>query len=266
MIAITVDDECSMLKALTVAVSVSPDIASVTEFSTCSSALEWAAENWMDIAFLDISMRGMGGLALAEKLLAIHPDCKIIFCTGYMKYAVDAFKIHVSGYLMKPITAEAVQKEIDHIKRYKAKEKSLTVKCFGNFEVYGRGEKLAFKRSKTKELLAFLIDRKGAGVTSKQICAVLWEDNTDDGKNRNYFYQLLDDLRSTLKEVGGESILIKTGYTYAVDTMRLDCDYYSYLKSGEPEFLGEYMTQYSWAEETCGLLMSNETEYRNRKR
>ena len=254
MIALAVDDERPMLNALTKAVKASSDITETAEFGTCSKALEWAMENTVDIAFLDISMRGMGGMVLAEKLLEIQPDCKIIFCTGYSEYAVDAFRIHVSGYLMKPITADAVQKEIDHIKGQKAKERLLTVKCFGTFEVYSHREPLSFKRTKTKELLAFLIDRNGSGVTTKQICASLWEDSTDDAKNANYLYQLFIDLCNTLKEVQAESILVKAGNTYSIDTERIDCDYYSYLKNGKPEFYGEYMSQYSWAEETCALL------------
>ena len=253
MTAITVDDERPMLKMLTAAVSASPDIAFVWEFHTCSAALEWAAENVMDIAFLDVSMRGMGGLALAERLLEIRPECKIIFCTGHTEYAVDAFRLHVSGYLMKPITAEAVQREIDYIE--KKKEKLLTVRCFGNFEVCRGRAPLSFKRSKSKELLAFLVDRNGAGVTTKEICARLWETSTDDTRNMNYFYQLLNDLCYALKAVNAESILIRANRTYAVDTERIDCDYYNYLKSGKPKFRSEYMTQYSWAEETCGKLL-----------
>ena len=91
--------------------------------------------NHVDVAFLDISMRGMTGLNLAEQIQMLQPECKIVFCTGYSQYALDAFKIHVSGYLMKPSTAQAVQKEIDHIKGLTKDNKALTVKCFGNFEV-----------------------------------------------------------------------------------------------------------------------------------
>lgn len=260
MLVLAVDDEKPMLHALTTAIEASPDIKTVVAFSTCREALEWAQENTIDAAFLDISMRGMGGMTLAEKLLELQPECKIVFCTGHSEYAVDAFKIHVSGYLMKPITAEAVQREIDHIKGQKARERLLTVKCFGNFEVYCKREPLVFKRTKTKELLAFLIDRNGSGVTTKQICARLWEDSTDDVRNMNYLYQLFNDLMHALKAVGAEGILIKTSTTYAVDTQRLDCDYYSYLNSGKPEFLGEYMSQYSWAEENCALLSQKELQ------
>lgn len=260
MIVLAVDDEKPMLHALTTAIKASVDVEKVNAFSTCREALEWAKENKIDAAFLDISMRGMGGIALAEKLLEFQPQCKIIFCTGHSEYAVDAFKMHVSGYLMKPITAEDVQREIDYIKGQKRKESLLSIKCFGNFEVYYQGEPLSFRRTKTKELLAFLVDRNGSGVTTKQICTRLWENNTDDTKNLNYLYQLLNDLLHTLKEVEAEEILVKTSTTYAVDTQRLECDYYSYLNNGRPKFMGEYMSQYSWAEETCALLSKSITK------
>ena len=123
MKAIAVDDELYMLEALEEAVSASFDSERVERFSSCSAALAYAVENPIDIAFLDINMRGIGGLGLAEKLIELQPRCKIVFCTGYEEYAVSAFQLHVSGYLMKPITAEAVQKEIDHIKGIKATEK-----------------------------------------------------------------------------------------------------------------------------------------------
>ena len=253
MIAIAVDDEILMLGALAAAIKASPDISEVSQFSNCDEALDFVKENAIDIAFLDINMRGMGGLALAEKIIANCPDCKIVFCTGYEEYAIPAFKIHASGYLMKPVSAKDVQVEIDNIKGIRQREKPLTVKCFGTFEVYAKGEKLTFKRSKTKELYAFLVDRKGAGVTVAEIGVALWE-SYDEQKNHNYIHQLFRDLRQTLEAIGMEEIFERNNYLYSVNIEKIDCDYYSYLKNGKPEFIGEYMSQYSWAEETCGLL------------
>ena len=255
MIAIAVDDEALMLGALTAAVEASPDIASVAKFSDCEAALEYAQNNPIDVAFLDINMRGMGGLALAEKIVAARPACKIVFCTGYEEYAIPAFKLHASGYLMKPISTEDVQAEIDNIKGVRAQEKLLTVNCFGDFEVYAKNEKVVFKRLKSKELFAFLIDRKGAGMTAKQICAVLFPEDTDDAKNSAYLRQLVMDLKNTLKLVGAENVLCHETPCYRVDTSLLKCDYISYLETGKPEFHGEYMTQYSWAEDTCAMLV-----------
>ena len=254
MIAIAVDDEALMLGALTAAIEASNDITSVAKFSDCEAALEYAKINPIDIAFLDINMRGMGGLALAEKIVVARPKCKIVFCTGYEEYAIPAFKLHASGYLMKPISVEDVQGEIDNIKGVRAQEKLLTVNCFGDFEVYAKNEKVVFKRLKSKELFAFLIDRKGAGMTAKQICAVLFPDDTDDTKNSAYLRQLVMDLKNTLKVIGAENVLCHETPCYRVDTTLIKCDYISYLETGKPEFHGEYMTQYSWAEETCAML------------
>ena len=255
MIAIAVDDEALMLGALVAAIEASPDITEVSKFSDCEDALEFVKKHPADIAFLDINMRGMGGLALAEKIIAFRPNCKIVFCTGYEEYAIPAFKLHASGYLMKPISIEDVQGEIDNIKGVRQKEKLLRVCCFGNFEVYVKEEKLVFKRLKTKELFAFLIDRNGAGMTAKQICAVLFPDDTDDTKNSAYLRQLFMDLKNTLKSVGAEAVLCHETPCYRVDTNLLKCDYFSYLETGKPDFHGEYMTQYSWAEETCAMLL-----------
>ena len=254
MKAIAVDDEIYMLETLQEAVSASSDIEMTETFSSCSAALAYATENPIDIDFLDINMRGIGGLGLAEKLLELQPGCKIVFCTGHEEYAVSAFQLHVSGYLMKPITPEAVQKEIDHIKGVKAGEKLLTIQCFGNFEVFYNQEVLPFKRKKAKELLAVLIDRNGAGMTAKQICAILFPDNTDDTKNAAYLRQLVLDLKNTLKTIQAEDVLRHDTPYYRIDTNQVKCDYLSYLETGKPAFHGEYMTQYSWAEETCAML------------
>lgn len=253
MIAIAVDDEPLMLGALVKAIAASPDITDINEFTNCEEALEWVSENSADIAFLDINMRGMGGFALAEKIMESRPECKIVFCTGYEEYAIHAFKIHAAGYLMKPIDAIDIQNEIDNIKKTHTTKKVMTVKCFGNFEVYVNGEKLNFKRSKTKELFAYLVDRNGARVTIAEIGSALWEES-DEKKTQNYLHQLIRDLRQSLENAGAEEVFERNNYSYSVNPEKMECDYYSYLKTGKPEFYGEYMSQYSWAEGTCGLL------------
>ena len=122
MLAIAIDDEQLMLHALVKAVKASEDIEEVVGFTNSDEALDWIEINKPDVAFLDINMRGLNGIAVAEKILAIHPDCKIVFCTGYKEYALDALKIRASGYLLKPISAEDIQKEIDVIKGRKTEK------------------------------------------------------------------------------------------------------------------------------------------------
>ena len=155
---------------------------------------------------------------------------------------------------MKPVSVADIQEEIDNIKGIRQQGKLLTVKCFGNFEVLYNGEMLPFKRKKTKELFAVLVDCKGTGMTAKQICAVLFPEDMDDMKNTAYLRQLVLDLKNTLKSIGAEDVLCHQIPYYRIDTAKIQCDYLEYLETGTPRFLGEYMKQYSWAEETCAML------------
>ena len=92
---------------------------------------------------------------------------------------------------------------------------------------------------------------------AKQICAILFPDDTDDMKNAAYLRQLILDLKTTLKIVGAENVLRHESPYYRIDRQWVRCDYLSYLETGKPNFHGEYMTQYSWAEKTCGFLCKN---------
>ena len=98
------------------------------------------------------------------------------------------------------------------------------------------------------------MDRNGAWVSVAEICVALWE-NDKEHKKYNYIHQLFRDLRQTLENAGMEAVFERNNYLYSINPAKMDCDYFSYLKTGKPEFFGEYMTQYSWAEGTCGLLL-----------
>ena len=95
-------------------------------------------------------------------------------------------------------------------------------------------------------------------MTAKQICAILFPDDTDDTKNAAYLRQLVLDLRNTLKTIRAEEVLQHDTPYYRIDTNLVRCDYLSFLETGKPEFYGEYMTQYSWAEKTCAMLQFKE--------
>ena len=259
MLIFALDDEPLLLRKLKRTIAeVLPD-CEIRDFTRASVALNVmeTEEIFPDIVFLDIEMPGISGIKLAEKIVEKNANCKIIFCTSYPQYALDAIQLHIGGYmgyLLKPITKESLEKEISYIKNKFPIFSAIQVKCFGNFEVFYKGKPMRFKRSKTKELFAFLIDRNGAGVTVKQICAKLWEDDSNDKKNANYLYQLFDDLRTTLSAIGEEELLLKKGYFYSFDSRKVSCDFYEYMQTGKPKFYGEYMTQYSWAEETTAML------------
>ena len=256
MIVIAVDDERFALENLAESIEqVSPD-AQIHRFRYPEDALNFAEGNYVDVAFLDVEMVGMNGVELAERLKLYHPDINIIFSTGYGHYRDAAFDLHASGYLTKPITPEKVKKELDNLRHPIRNPKRVRIRAFGNFEAYLDGNPISFKYSKTKEMLAYLVDRKGALCTNGEIMAVLFE---DDNGHEAYFRSLRKDLTDILEAAGCGEVLSQQRGRIGIVPERVDCDYfnwYSGKRSGGNAFHGEYMTQYSWGEYTNAMLIN----------
>ena len=210
-------------------------------------AWEENKEVLVDIAFLDIDMPVINGMMLAKKLKTVNPKVNIIFVTAYNEYALEAYKLHASGYVNKPVNADKIKEELEGL-RYHVElppTKRLQVKCFGNFEVFKDGVPVKFSRKKSKELFAYLIDREGAAVNVNELNAILWEED-----KKSYFRNLIADIQASLKAVGVEDVFIKRRNECFIDTSKIDCDAYEYRKDNPDAirmYRGEYMAQYSWA-------------------
>ena len=257
---IAIDDETMVLKMLLSVLKETVEDSQITGFDDPEQAMEYIKKNHCDIVFIDIELGSVSGIELAKRIKGIYPKINIIFVTGYSEYTYDAFKLHASGYIMKPPTKKKILDELNNLRNPILTEKKelLTVQCFGHFEVFNHHEPLKFARSKTKELFAYLIDRQGASVTVSDICSVLWEDAESETKQKAYLRKLTEDLVKTLDKCDASDVLIKSRNKYAIDVSRVNCDYYRYLEN-DPNavrlFNGEYMTQYTWGESTLGNLM-----------
>ena len=223
MIAICVDDEPILLNWLVKLVSASPDIDRAEKFTDELDALDFAAQHPFDIAFLDIELHDVDGVAVAQRLREINPDCGIIFCTGHAGYAVKAIsQVLVDGYLLKPIRANAVQHEIDRLKaRRSTRQTLLTVDLLGGVNIFDQtGNSVHFRRRKTEDLFALLVRQNGESLSFSDLCELLWEDSKKSAylreKNENYLAQLFTDLRRTLKECEAQDVLKKTADGYAM--------------------------------------------------
>ena len=217
-------------------------------------AMKLINKGFFDIAFLDIQMPGKNGLTLAEQIKKVSPKTNIVMVTAYSQYALEALKLFVSGYILKPISDEELRSVLDNRRTpVEAKEtRSLKVKCFGNFEVFADGKPMKFKRSKEKEMLAYLICLKGASANRNEICANIFEDAATPEKAILNFKTVASSLKKDLIKHGFGDILIHSNNSYSLDTALTDCDYYNYItgKADDSErYQGEFMNQYSWAEE-----------------
>lgn len=249
---LAVDDEKDALDVLVSAVTAALPDGEIHQFSNPQEALEFSKDNPPDIAFLDVTMPVMSGLELAKRLKAINVKTNIIFATGYSSYASDAFSIHASGYLMKPISRRDVQKELENLRNpIETDKKRVFIRTFGNFDIFVDGGSLHFARKPAKELLAYLVDRKGSGVSRKELCSILLRDDAFTRKSQDYLTKIVKELQKTLESVNAANIVNVDKGDYCVIPDNFDCDAYDYLK-GSPDafnnFYGEYMSHYPWAE------------------
>ncbi|MBR0440220.1 MAG: response regulator [Bacilli bacterium] len=240
------DEELQLLRLENEVKKVVPSDATILSFSNSSKFLKDHKEDKIDIAFLDIEMPGMNGISLAKELKKINPLVNIIFVTAYNDYALEAYKIHASGYLSKPVSAEKIKKELEAL-RYPVElkgEKKLQIKCFGNFEIFRNGEPVRFSYQKSKEVFAYLVDREGSVINVNELNAVLWEED-----HKSYLRNLIADIVTTLKNIDCSDVFLKKHNGCCIDVNKVDCDAYEY-KKGNPNairmYRGEYMAQYPW--------------------
>ena len=259
MRVICVDDERLLMEDTVAMCRELPEIDDAKGFTSANDALEWLDSHSVDLALLDIDMPGMSGIELALRIKDRSPDTAVIFLTGYAKYAVDAFAVRASGYLLKPVSKESLAADVAYVYagRQKHAVKKVKITTFGSFEVYVDGLQVKFHMAKCKEILAYLIDRQGSSVTRAQIAAILWEDRPYDRKLQKQLDVYIRSLRDTLSEYEITQIIESQRGTLRAVPETFDCDVYRFF-AGDPDavssYRGEYMSSYTWASLTEGML------------
>jgi transcriptional regulator with XRE-family HTH domain len=90
--------------------------ATITGFIWPQEAIEFAKTNRVALAFLDIELGTASGLDLCGTLLEINPRTNVVFLTSYPDYAIDAWRTDAGGFLVKPLTADDVRKQLKKLR------------------------------------------------------------------------------------------------------------------------------------------------------
>ena len=231
--------------------------AEVLAFQDGVAALKEAEQAAPDIGLLDIEMSRMTGLDLARKLKKLNPYVNLIFITDHQKYMQDAFRIHASGYLLKPVTLDNLRNELRNLLfPLPEKEPRVHVDTFGVFSVRLNGQTPLFQYRKTEELLAYLVAAAGRFCTIGELVDVLWEDGVR--RHESYLRNLISDMRHAFREYDCEDIILRRKGKIALDISQINCDFYDWIhgdKLARETFDGKFMTQYSWAETTLAWML-----------
>ena len=259
MKTICIDDEPLAVEYTLTQCARLPEINEIKGFTDAFLALDWLRSHPVDLAILDINMPEIDGITLAARIKQILPKAAILFLTAYKEYAFDAFSVHPAGYLLKPVSLEKLAAEVAYV--YREKKASvpahIQVKTFGSFDVFVDDQPVSFKLAKSKEILAYLVDKQGSSVTRAALFAAIWEDSLYDRKRQKQLDVYIRSLRETLREYGISQIMEMKAGTLRIKPDTFVCDAYLFY-SGDSEMInayrGEYMDTYSWASMTEGAL------------
>ena len=147
--------------------------------------------------------------------------------------------------------------EKKHIQFLKKQRQNLEARTFGNFTLIYENKVVKFTRSKSYELIAYLILKKGSSVKTKELISILWGDHADSARYGNNFRNLVVDIKHTLNDLQIQNFFVAEYNNFRINPEVIKCDYYDFL-AGEPSavksFAGEFMNQFSWAEEAVSFL------------
>ena len=267
MQTIIVDDEKWALQQLKMELADEKDIEIKGIFSDPEDAIAYARTNRVEFALLDVRMPGMDGLELGCLLRKTNPDIIIVYVSSFPEYFSEAYRnVRADYYMLKPYRSEDVQDVLERARLLsKRQRKRVQIRTFGRFDLFIDEQVVQFRNAKAKELFALCVERKGGNVKMEEAIDKLWENSlvTDNVKTR--YRKAVAYINALFAEYRIPGIFESAYGTCHINKDKVACDYYEFLESNEkPQFFGEFMHEYSWAEETAAWLemQMQESKYR----
>ena len=232
--AVAVDDEPNNLALIRRAVEKTEGVELIAAFTDPLQALAQIPDLHADLLLSDIEMPGLTGLELAEKLAEL--PLAVVFVTAYSKYAIDAFRVNAVDYLLKPVTAPALAKTVERVRRSlpvirQAQEEQqapapaqVTIQALGPLTLTdAHGRTVAFPTEKIRELFCYLLLHQGAPADKASLCQLLWPELSAERAMTN-FYAAVYQLKKTLLSCGGGLSISSGGGCYRLNLGRAKCD------------------------------------------
>lgn len=254
---IYIDDEQPAIDNFRLTTAGFSEIEQLHTFRSGEEALRFVDENVVDVAFLDMEMPGIHGLKLAKRLKASDPNLRIVFVTAYSQYALEAWSVDATGYLLKPYTSQDIRKELAKCAYRPLPSHQVEIQTTPNFFITINGEPLRISSAKEKELLALLVDRGDRGFTASEGIACLWPDRASDTSTQSLLRMTYKRLLATLENAGVANILATRDNHRYLKTSAVECDLYRILngdKQAARKYNGAYLQEYEWAEERNAQL------------
>lgn len=193
---IIVDDDPFVRQSLQTILGAQDDVEVVALGGTGEEAVALYDEHAPDVLLMDIQMPGMGGIDAAERVLAAHPDARVVFLTTFSDdgYIARALRLGARGYLIKQEVATIAPA----LRAVVAGQSVLGEEAIGRVEALVRGAAPAEPAAEPAPALDALTDRERAvaelvaeGLDNREIAARLY---LSEGTVRNHISACLQKL------------------------------------------------------------------------
>lgn len=121
MKALIIDDEPLARNELTYLLNEIGGFEEINEAENVKETLEALLINQYDIIFLDVNLMDENGIELGAKIQKMKEPPAIIFATAHDQYAVQAFELNATDYILKPFGQNVLNKQSIKFVRLKPK-------------------------------------------------------------------------------------------------------------------------------------------------
>lgn len=225
---VLIDDEEPALMEMEFLLKDYTNVHILEKFINPIEALEKIEELNPQVIFIDMNMPGLNGLTVTKKLQEMFSQIEIVFVTAYEQYAVEAFNVEATDYLLKPISKERLDKTMRRLKCNPIEncdsEQVLEIKCMDSLQISWEGkEPIKWRTEKEKELFAFLLHNKGIVVSRDRIIDELWGE-LETSRATRQLHNAIYYIKKTLTEYGisAEQIGISKHYCLNLGKVKVD--------------------------------------------
>lgn len=233
-------------------------------FDNTQSCLKYIAFRTVDLVILSVCSKAINYQLIIDFILDSNHKSVICLVGETELQSVNVYQRNCDLFIKKPYRKSEIQHMLETSQLLAKRIQRIYVHTFGRFEVFVNGNVLDFHNAKAKELFALCIDRKGGFVTMDEVIDKLWEDRVYDERVKRLYRKAVQYIKKALAAHNLSNVFENRRGICFINTKYLECDYYEYLSSPVKNsflFNGEYMFDYSWAENTLAVLMRTSDIY-----
>lgn len=252
MKAIIIADDVLSLRKVIKSIDAESTIELLKAFTSLNTVENYVSNNKIDVVFVDITSEKEEKINLIQKIRNQGKRIFIVLISDSKDDSYVAYNNHAIGFLLKPIKPDKIAEEIENIFLISPDlRNSVEIRTFGNFAVLKNNKIINFHFKKSKEILAYLIDKQGTQVDWPTLAAEVLDEDLYNKTTYSRLHRYVEELKIDLKKENINNILntSKKGYL-SVNVENFYCDLYAFMQGetwARNRFFGLYMYEYPWA-------------------